>query len=530
MRTYVHYKIQQKTISLFLIICFVTTSLVFVSIPNKVSAVCTPYTVPATPDPMSVPTHPSKTDAWNIADATQKSNIWFKTCVLDGIATTLGKQIIKQLTNSTVKWVNSGFKGNPAFVQDTGKFFGGIADKVAGNVIENIAPFLCSPFRLNIQLAMAMSQSSNTQEELGCTLTDVENNLKNFASGTGGGWSNWLEITQNPQNNPYGASMLAGIQLNASIETEQGKYQQQLDWGRGFLSQEDCSGQSVGRVGNDKRIYDANNQPVYGVQAGSKGCVTKTPGVVIESQLNNVIGSDLRGLEVAQSIDQIYSALVGQLMSQALGGLGGLANAGKTDSSGSNNFNYQNSYGATNIPNLPLTGSCTVDKQNAQVGDVITWRAYVPDINGNVSYTWYGDENIISTSSIVRKIYSENGYKTASVIVSTSGQNSQTLQMDCVPGVLIGNTSNNFSTPAISCSVSSTETQKNTPVTWQAVVVGGVPPFIYSWEGDENLTGTGQNIVKSYRTTGTKNAIVNITSADGNVYSNQCATTVNVMP
>ena len=48
-------------------------SLVFVSIPNKVSAVCTPYTVPATPDPMSVPTHPSKTDAWNIADATQKS-------------------------------------------------------------------------------------------------------------------------------------------------------------------------------------------------------------------------------------------------------------------------------------------------------------------------------------------------------------------------------------------------------------------------------------------------------------------------
>ena len=641
MRLYAHFKTYKKAISLLLIISFITVPLTFLTFPQKASATCSPFVTAPVPDLLSVPINLSKTDSWNLSDAYEKGTTFFKTCILDGLATMIAKQIIKQLTNSIVRWINSGFKGNPSFVQNTGKFFGGIADKVAGNVIENIAPFLCSPFRLNIQLALAMSQTS--QDNITCTLTDVENNFKNFTNGTGSGWNNWFNITQNPQNNPDGAMMIAQAQLNASIETAQSKYEQQLNWGKGFLSFEDCPTQVSGTAGevsspasmpanqgiaasyssyhtnssqnslgnnslasigsldlldsvfgqpanskalaavnttggttltgtvsgpgytpqqtlgadatlttvpatnsNTKQVYDADNQPVYGVQAGDNGCVTKTPGAVIESQLENTLGSDLRGLEIAQSIDQIVAALVGQLVSQALGGIGGLAGAGSSSSSGSsggNSFNYQNSVnslgGTTNgsasasIPNLPITGACTPNKQTAAIGEPVTWNAYVPDINGSATYTWYGDENLSGNSASVTTNYTTNGTKAASVIVTTSGANAQTAQIDCLPDVTIGaTTSTGASAPTISCTASpnTASLSSPTPVTWQAVVIGGTAPFIYSWQGSDGLSGTGQSLVKTYATAGAKSATVSVTSADGNTYSNTCATVVSVTP
>ena len=548
---------------------------------------------------------------------------------------------------------------------------------MAGNTIERIAPFLCSPFRLNIQLALAMNQSSSMEDELGCTLTDVENNFRNFTDGTGGGWSNWFQITQNPQNNPYGAMMIAKSQLSLNIETAQGKYKEQLDWGSGFLSFESCpaeggsskqqvsgtpaevkspeagpiqmpgsqmppdqifstnsntstgfmdsilskvsgsnsvaavagaaasapkttsnqnqdlngtlsantgstkkttssqsttnwsllSGTSLANSNsrhidpNDptkKRILDANDQPVYGVQAGDNGCVTQTPGAAIESQLSNTLGSDLRGLEIAQSIDQIVAALVGQLVTQAMGGIGGLMSAGSGGGGGgsagnsyqnlnssqnlngsSQNLNYQASLNGVGgnlnstqdlVPNLPITGSCTTNKQNAQIGESVTWSAYVPDINGSVKYTWYGDEDLSGRSSSVTKTYTTNGAKTASVIVETTGTNPQTAQIDCVPGITIGNIKTNSSAPTISCAVSPNSARIGTPVTWQAVVTGGSAPFIYSWEGSNGLSATGQSVIKSYSSTGLKTATVYVTGADGSTYSNQCATGVNITP
>ena len=673
MRNYVHFKTYQKAISLLLVICFFVIPISVVTFPKKAEAVCMPSWVAPIVDLLSVPVHDSATSVTKQADQFMKGNQFFTDCILDGLATLIAKTIIKQLTKSIVNWINSGFKGNPSFIGNVGNFMGGVADKVAGQTIENIAPFLCSPFKLEIQLALATAQS-NSSPDLSCTLSDAENNFSNFISGgTGNGWDNWLQITQVPQNNPFGAMLIAKSKVSNNVASAQGKYQQQLDWGKGFLSFEDCSTQtqtsggaseagitgnpdagqvigvnvamanptqkastsitnnSLAAVGslntsannpskptyttqnsysysngklitntsarqqvtnytfypadgsapvqvntgsnqnsssgynlwsglsqgssndlhfnpnnpNDKQVYDANNQPVYGVQAGENGCVTKTPGAVVESQLENFLGSDLRGLEIAQSIDQIVAALVGQLVNQALGGIGGLLGAGGGGGSGGGGGGsssgspsaYQNSLNSTlgaagaTFPTLPIMGYCTANLQSTQIGSPVTWTAYVPEINGAVSYSWSGDEDLTGSNSTVTTAYTTNGAKNASVTVTTTGTTPQTATISCDPGIIVGSTvsTSGSGTPTISCAASPSTVTINTPVTWQAVVIGGVSPFTYAWQGTD-MTGSdlGQRAVKSYSTAGTKTATVYVTSADGNTYSNTCSSAVNV--
>lgn len=542
MRSYVHFKTHQKIISVFLVVSFFTIPLTFLTLPKTAEATCAPFANPALPAPTSAPVHLDAFSATNQANQAIQGTLFFKDCVLDGIATLIAKTIIKALTKSIVVWINSGFKGNPSFIQNPSKFFTGIADKVAGNIIEGVAPFLCSPFRLNIQLALALSMTSSMDDEISCTLTDVENNFNDFLGNSGVdasmSWDNWFEITQNPQNNPYGAMMIAQSQMGVSIQTAQGKYEQQLDWGRGFLSFEDCSESTTANSytnpdnPNDKQIYDVNSQPVYGVQAGNDNCVTRTPGAVIENQLNNTLNSDLRGLEIAQSIDQIVAALVGQLVTQALGGAGGLLGAGGSSSSGNTGggFNYQSSLGGIGngtIPDLPITGSCMPSTTKAQAGDIVTWNAYVPDINGNVSYEWFGDENLSSTHKDLPSAtitYTSNGVKTASVIVSTSGAFPQRVQIDCMPNVEIANTRTTGETPSIACTVSpnTVSLKDRTPVTWRALVLGGASPFTYNWQGAEDLSGTTSTVTKIYENIGPKMATVSIVGTDGNTFTKEC--------
>jgi PKD repeat protein len=60
------------------------------------------------------------------------------------------------------------------------------------------------------------------------------------------------------------------------------------------------------------------------------------------------------------------------------------------------------------------------------------------------------------------------------------------------------------------------------------VAVGGIAPFTYYWEGTDGLASAGQNVVKSYTTTGTKTATLSVVDAEGTTYIQACDGTVNV--
>jgi hypothetical protein len=50
------------------------------------------------------------------------NSLFIKETVADGIAWAVAKLVVREMTTSIVNWINSGFKGNPAFVTDLGGF------------------------------------------------------------------------------------------------------------------------------------------------------------------------------------------------------------------------------------------------------------------------------------------------------------------------------------------------------------------------------------------------------------------------
>ncbi len=258
----------------------------------------------------------------------------------DQVAWAVARAAVQSITQSIINWINSGFQGSPAFVQDLEQHLLNIADQTAGNFIYNdpALNFLCSPFQLDVKIALATAyrESQNFAEEAQCTLTDVTNNVDGFINGSfqEGGWSSWFELTQNPVNTPTGAYLAAETEMYARIVDEQGQAIEELSWGDGFLSFKVCA-----------------DTDVASGAVSSGDCDIVTPGATIADQLNEALGAGQRQLIEADEINEIISALFAQLAQQALGGMNGLLGLGSqgyTDASLTQGFPSANPGGGAN--------------------------------------------------------------------------------------------------------------------------------------------------------------------------------------
>jgi hypothetical protein len=236
------------------------------------------------------------------------NKVW--TCIVKSIA----QAAIDQITRSVVNWINSGFNGQPSFVTNFNQYFANVADQAAGTFIKGSAlSFLCSPISPLIKIAIAQSYAGRNNAA-SCTLTKIVNNINGFMRGSwgAGGWGGLIQFTTIPTNNPYGAYAYAQIGLNSQIQNAQNNANRNISPG-GFISVQDCKDTPIVTVGS------GNPQP-------KKGCKVTTPGAVIESALNNAENNPIQGLNLAQDINAIISALTNQIMIKTL--YGGLGNAG----------------------------------------------------------------------------------------------------------------------------------------------------------------------------------------------------------
>lgn len=241
------------------------------------------------------------------------------------LARTLAKVALNQITNSVVNWINSGFDGTPSFVQDPTSFFQNVADNAAGQYIKSSAlSFLCSPFKLQIKIAIAKSYARRNVNE--CTLTKITSNVKGFMNGnfSNGGWGSLLQFTSVPTNNPYGAFAFASIGLQANINAAVGAKRDDLTLGSGFLSFQkkmNCKQTATPPSASinksvkplDPALNDTSSQ-MYTVC----DLKTTTPGKVIADALGATESSTLDSLNLAKSFDEIISALISQLMTKTL--------------------------------------------------------------------------------------------------------------------------------------------------------------------------------------------------------------------
>lgn len=225
----------------------------------------------------------------------------------DSIALKIGKSFISSFTTSIVKWINSGFDGGPLFVTDPAKFFAGAADRAAGNFLESSElGFLCKPFKIPLLLAINLNYSYTFKEKIGCTLTDVINNIDGAtASFEDIGWDGWFSITQNPQNNLYGASITVRGELASRVANVTEKIRDELFQAGGFLSTRKCEV----KVDGECKVWG----PV------------RTPGKVIEDQLSDSLGTTLSELQIADEFDEIIAALLNQAVQKIVTSSSGLS-------------------------------------------------------------------------------------------------------------------------------------------------------------------------------------------------------------
>lgn len=237
------------------------------------------------------------------------------------------QQILNQLTASTVNWINSGFKGKPSYVTDSGQFFLDIADNVVSYELSNTGlSRLCSPFRAQVRLALAKTYM-NRNQSYSCSLGVLEQNFESFINNFDeGGWDAWFAVTQNDSGNPYGSYIEAQSQIDRKIDEQVQKYNKQLDWGRGVFSFERCmpgTKMSQAQIDNGE---DYGGVGVGNCQPWDKETVT--PGTVIDNQLSEALGSSWKRLQAADEINEIIGALVSQFTNKIISGVGGLLGSG----------------------------------------------------------------------------------------------------------------------------------------------------------------------------------------------------------
>ena len=272
-----------------------------------------------------------------------------KECSLDGLAWAVGADLLRSMSDSVIQWINGGFDGKPAFMQNPQAFFLDQADQITGAFIKADGPLqgLCGSFGLDIKLSLAKGQSDPPRERYTCTLSSIIKNASNahigvsvdsnpngatlgdFASGgilsnanqlsvngnsvntirsnfakssfsNGGGWKGFLELTTQPQNSPIGSYILTKSDLQEQIANSKQNTNNELDRGNGFFSWKKC-----------EPAWDGYGQT-------EDNCEIQTPGSTIKGALDKTLGASEDRLNAAHELNEIIDAFFNQLVTTTL--------------------------------------------------------------------------------------------------------------------------------------------------------------------------------------------------------------------
>jgi len=152
---------------------------------------------------------------------------------------TLLHRLLANMTNDITNWIQNGEE--PRFISEgLSDYLWDIADQAGGDFVENYLGlgWMCEPFDMEIKTALL--DVPTFEEEVTCTLSDVVDNIDDFYNDfSKGGWAGWIELTK-PQNNFYGAFLLAEKKKIEEIEKAKAEAEADALMGRGALSMKDC--------------------------------------------------------------------------------------------------------------------------------------------------------------------------------------------------------------------------------------------------------------------------------------------------
>jgi hypothetical protein len=272
--------------------------------------------------------------------------------------TLVGKQLaismVQIIVSETVRWIDSGFQGNPAFISNPSKFLANAGDQAIGDYIFNNPDlrFLCTPFQIQVKLALGWDYQP-FRKRINCTLSGVLKNAQGaynqFVGGDfigGGGWDSWFQMSMHPQDTLAGSYIQAKIDMDLKIgDKKLTDVTGPLNWSGGALDFKKCTETKYkmqpdpsGADGYTEVVVstsDFTGSPLYRQPDNTSpamddtetvytktDCKTTTPGAIIANKLGFADTSGQRVTElqttVENGVNAIISALLNQLVQQAV--------------------------------------------------------------------------------------------------------------------------------------------------------------------------------------------------------------------
>jgi hypothetical protein len=187
---------------------------------------------------------------------------------LDPIAWAVAKAALQSVVNSTVKWINSGFNGSPAFVTNLANSLQTVGDAQANSFIQQLSSngAVKSPFQSQVASAVGTNYLQSTGSngffnQNPYTLNQTTQNDAAFLQGNfSQGGLDALFSAVLPQNNPYGATLLATQALNSQVAGAKNIQNTEYIAGSGFNSyrgncQTTTTGQTMAGTATSGQTY-----------------------------------------------------------------------------------------------------------------------------------------------------------------------------------------------------------------------------------------------------------------------------------
>ncbi len=232
-------------------------------------------------------------------------------------AEALKRQLLNMIVDQIVAYIQGG--GTPRFITNWPAFFNEAVDQAGGKFIQAIGlSQLCTPFQ---PLRAAFIPIPTFTERTSCTLSLVGVNLTNFLqSFQNGGWIAWQQMVLRPQNNIYGAYVMAWDQYAIERSAAAKAAASEAQAGRGFLSVNRC-------IEWNSEGLQACVDSGESLEACKKASCTKwqtvTPGAVVGDLAAKAVGSDIDYIVNAQDfaayVAAITNALLNRMFAEGIG-------------------------------------------------------------------------------------------------------------------------------------------------------------------------------------------------------------------
>lgn len=246
---------------------------------------------------------------------------------LDALAYTLGQCTLDELTNNTVAWIKGGFKGRPNYAINTQQLFQGMAygamEDFAGQLRNIQACDFSNYFRNDLADAVELStpRRSTIKRQIACPFSTTGPSVQQmYNEFSVMGWRG-LSTALSDSGSAFAVKANTALEAQRRLAENQKNIDQKLSWSNGFadiIDKDSCNfPEDVQEIIDTANDIGSTKNEYYTTQY----CNTTTPGKMVEEKLHEVLGLDSSRLGLADNMNKIISALIGQLTKEAMNGI-----------------------------------------------------------------------------------------------------------------------------------------------------------------------------------------------------------------